>query len=183
VGASSDCRTFSLGSVHRKTPRQCKRSRRRGALVPDHSNRQNLCYSQKKDTLALVHKRIDALAKSLSALDDADDKVGSLANALEQSTKAEVELIGKDSTAADDLVKHRAKTDLLAGKHARAKKAVLVAEEQAVRDANTAAQLIYQVKNASISAYFYRVREQSAAYFDEQDWNLLKSLAGRSDLG
>lgn len=135
----------------------------------------------KKDLLALIHRRIDTLSASIAALDSANAKKSSIEADLVKLRAVETDLIANDDCKPDALALHRAKTDLATGKLQRAQKAVFVAEERVVLDAETASVLIYQFKQAAVTAYFDRAQRQFAEFFDRNDLGMLKSLASRGE--
>jgi hypothetical protein len=106
----------------------------------------------------------------ISLADEATAKRSSIEADIAKLRGTENELLAKDETPAEKLASHRAKIDLLMAKLGRAHQYLEATEETTVQDASVAAQLIYEFKNSSISAYYDRVEAQSAEFFDKKDW-------------
>jgi hypothetical protein len=136
-----------------------------------------------KLSLDLIHRRLDELSKSITALDESYAKKAALEADLIQLRCAEVKLIADDATSPAALVCHRAKSDLQTAKVYRAQQAVLLSEEAVVTAANTAGQPIYMFKCAAVEAYFLDFESVCGRFFDRQDLPHLRNFAARHENG
>jgi hypothetical protein len=70
----------------------------------------------KTKSIELIHRRLDKLTKSITDLDKANAQTATLEADLVRLRVVETDLIGDDSTKPAELVQHKARIDLLAGK-------------------------------------------------------------------
>jgi hypothetical protein len=137
----------------------------------------------KKDSLALIHKRLDSVSAALTEADALTAAKNALQANLTKLRAIEVELLASDDTKPQKLAAHRAEIDLLTAKIERSQQTVLAAEEAAVRAAEVAGVLIYAFKNAAIESYYATMEAKTREFFDSRDLGILKQLSGRSAKG
>lgn len=139
----------------------------------------------KKASLKLVHKRLDELTKALNDLDALSKKRIDQQAELDAINASEANLLAQESGETEEklstLLQIRGKKDIQAAAVARTDTRIALAQEVVSNRGVTAAQVVYAFKLSAIEQYFQGVKARAAEYFDKQDFNLLKDLAGKTE--